>query len=109
MDRVYGEPEDSFQGIGEDQPTTRGAWYSRANCLGKDVDFFFENDDTGKFETDRLQYIKRDVCGRCAVWRECLKAAIEENDLDYGIRGGLTPKERRVWRELNQLQNSEEQ
>lgn len=52
------------------------------------------------FEEDRAQEAKR-ICQDCNVRFECLDSAISEHEY-YGIRGGMTPKERvslaRRWR-----------
>ena len=42
-------------------------------------------------------HIKKDICGRCPVWSECLASAKIENDDEWGIRGGMTPPEREMF------------
>jgi WhiB family transcriptional regulator, redox-sensing transcriptional regulator len=61
-------------------------WLSRAACIGEDPELFFP---------ERGEYLKsaaaKAVCARCPVTQECLAGAPSE----FGIRGGLTPTERR--------------
>ena len=50
------------------------------------VDLFFEEDDV-----DAVAYAKS-ICDQCTVKAECLDIGMSER---FGIRGGLTPQERR--------------
>lgn len=74
-------------------------WYSRAACRGCDTDLWFA--ERGRGYGEALA-----VCGGCVVRGECLEAADREEGSDrnvFGVRGGLTPSERkrrrRFWRE----------
>lgn len=72
------------------------AWLDRAACAGAYADAWFP--DASASATHELRYAKT-VCGRCDVQAECLEDALERKD-GYGLRGGLTPKQRqRLMRE----------
>lgn len=63
-------------------------WQDNANCKGLSDLFFFERGANAK----KIQTAKG-VCGACKVRQDCLDFAIE-NNFEYGIWGGKTPKER---------------
>jgi WhiB family redox-sensing transcriptional regulator len=67
-------------------------WERRAACKDTDTDLFFTGPDM-KFEEGQESRAKR-VCGSCIVRKDCLVAALAHGE-KYGIRGGLTPKERK--------------
>ncbi len=82
-------------------------WRDDASCtkLGtKEADrlFFQSNPDDSERELKRDKRKTaireaKDVCSSCPVRRECLGDALRHPDqAEYGIRGGLTPEERRV-------------
>lgn len=62
-------------------------WSEWAACLGSDLNLFFSN---GR----HVQRRAKAICGRCPVRGACLADAIAQGD-QFGIRGGLTPQERR--------------
>ena len=63
-------------------------WHKSAACLGVDPNVFYPavgyNAGTA-----------RRICSFCPVIMECLDEAIAEGDVDYGIRAGLSARERR--------------
>jgi len=67
-------------------------WRLYAACFGMDVNLFFV--DRGANARERNEEAKK-ICRPCAVRFECLQAALEEPQPWFGIRGGLSPKERK--------------
>lgn len=63
-----------------------GEWQQLANCATTDPELFFS--DFGTYDTARK------VCAFCPVRAQCLQEALEQNET-FGMRGGLTPTERR--------------
>jgi hypothetical protein len=65
-------------------------WRRRAACArpGVDPDLFFPFPG----EHGKAARAKR-ICGRCPVRAACLADAMATRD-EFGVRGGLTPKER---------------
>lgn len=63
-------------------------WLSRARCRGMDPDRFFVRGIAQARPVIR-------VCERCPVQDECLRYAIE-NDITFGVWGGLTERQRRA-------------
>ena len=63
------------------------AWEKEAACRGLDTDSFYPEKD------DSIGIPKR-VCRACPVRLDCLEHALRLDD-QFGIRGGLTPEERR--------------
>lgn len=73
-------------------------WRTSAACRAEDV-----HPDT-MFPDSNKEGIKaaRNICATCPVTRACLRDAITSGDNQWGIRGGLTPEERRsVKKEIN--------
>lgn len=64
------------------------AWTERARCRGLDPDQFFV-----RGAAESRQAVK--VCNRCEVRQTCLQYALD-NDIEYGIWGGLTERQRRA-------------
>lgn len=63
-------------------------WIDSARCKGLDLTAFFQrNQHTAR---GALQ-----ICKKCTVREECLDYAIE-NEMDYGVWGGLTERQRRA-------------
>jgi WhiB family redox-sensing transcriptional regulator len=62
-------------------------WIDRANCRGSDPDRFFVRGATQARAAQRL-------CERCPVQEACLEYALA-NDIDFGVWGGLTERQRR--------------
>jgi WhiB family transcriptional regulator, redox-sensing transcriptional regulator len=63
----------------------------RAECLGVDTSVFFDLSRTGHRE------MALELCRACRVRNDCLAASMreEKGDQRFGIRGGLTPDERK--------------
>jgi WhiB family redox-sensing transcriptional regulator len=74
-------------------PTDSGdvrAWMADAACRTYAVDYWFS-------ETPGTSYSEaKAVCDTCPVRSECLKHALDHED--YGVWGGLTPRERDLYR-----------
>ena len=70
-------------------------WRTDAACRGADTSLFFEDEVTNYFKTDRLRRALA-FCGACPVKYDCLSWAVE-NDVQYGLFGGLTKAQRRAW------------
>ena len=64
-------------------------WRQRAQCRNVAVEVFFGRDP----EHPPERIVK--LCAMCPVRTECLDEAIEDEDLEFGYRGGLTPRYRR--------------
>lgn len=65
-------------------------WTADALCAQTGPDLFFPEDYR---ETDKVSDAQA-VCARCPVRRQCLNVALERGE-EYGIWGGLTPRDRR--------------
>jgi len=61
-------------------------WFAAAACRDADSDDFFL--DRGQKATKA-----KELCGRCPVVSACLQYAVDAG-FDYGIFGGMTPRER---------------
>lgn len=70
-------------------------WMQKAACKGLDFHLFFPS--TGK--SAQVPAAKA-VCRRCPVRKKCLDWA-NENEIHYGIWGGLTVTERRNYAKLD--------
>ena len=71
-------------------------WRDLAFCKGQNTNDFYPEFGV-KGAMDQVRKMKA-FCRRCSVTIECLKFAIA-NDEQFGIWGGLTPKERtNLWR-----------
>jgi WhiB family redox-sensing transcriptional regulator len=80
-----------------------GDWEDYAACKGE-IDLFFAPDsedgrpgETKRQREDREARAKL-ICAQCPSRIECLA---EADDDDFGIRGGMTPKERQAGRVLS--------
>ncbi len=79
----------------------RSGWAARGLCVGKDPDELFV---TGAAQRDAAR-----LCSGCPVRLECLADALD-NEIEFGVWGGLTERQRRAllrqrpevtsWREL---------
>lgn len=71
-------------------------WRERAACAGiEDPDIFFPTAEDGPVYDAQVAVAKA-VCAGCIVRAECLAYAMAQ--LPEGIAGGLTPEERRRYR-----------
>lgn len=63
----------------------------RAECRGVDINVFFDLSATGHRE------MALELCRACRVQDDCLAASMREEtgSQRFGIRGGLTPEERK--------------
>jgi hypothetical protein len=66
-------------------------WTRRALCIGEPIEWFFP----GKGQRNDAAM---ELCGRCEVRLECLAEALDDETLDWGIRGGATASARKVMR-----------
>lgn len=66
---------------------TRQPWIDQAACNGLNPDLFFP-------EKGQTSGPARRVCASCPVAAECLDMALEQN-LQFGIFGGMSARERR--------------
>lgn len=64
-------------------------WLANAACAGLG-DTMFPGDN------ERDKAAAKNICRPCPVWEECLRHALATGDNQHGIRGGLTPRERRT-------------
>ncbi len=62
-------------------------WVSRAACLDAPVDAMFVR--------GAAQQQAKKICRSCPVRRECLVEALQ-NDIEWGVWGGTTERERRI-------------
>ena len=72
-------------------------WRDRALCQGMDTNLFFaDRGNEAKIQNAQAKAI----CQGCIVRFECLEDALNEPQPWFGVRGGLTAKERRriKWR-----------
>lgn len=60
---------------------------NQGECKQYPPEMFFPSDGAGVTAAQR-------VCGGCAVRQECLEYALE-NNIDYGVWGGASERERR--------------
>lgn len=72
-------------------------WRRHALCAGMDTDLFFA--DRGNEAKQQNEEAKA-ICRVCPVRFDCLEDALNEPQPWFGVRGGLTAKERRriKWR-----------
>lgn len=66
-------------------------WRLKAYCKGKETNFFYP--EPGVKGTARQLIDAKSFCNLCPVINECLECAIQNNE-EFGVWGGLTPKER---------------
>lgn len=67
-------------------------------CRGEDTDLFYRADGELPWARDAREEKAKELCSRCRAGTGCLEAAMEEErrgGARFGIRGGLTPEERR--------------
>lgn len=71
-----------------DYPEEEKSWRTRALCKDMDTDLFFPERGEGILGAFM-------VCQGCSVRMECLESALTSGKDSEGVRGGLTPHERR--------------
>ena len=70
-------------------------WRDYALCAQTDPEVFFPANKANSDEYNGYNnYDARKVCAECPVKGECLADALMTGDVEYGMRGGLTPRER---------------
>jgi WhiB family redox-sensing transcriptional regulator len=75
----------------------RPEWQARASCAGSSPDLWFPDmmaDGGTQRAASDLYEEARKVCAGCEVRYECLEWGM--SDVDFGLYGGLSPKERRL-------------
>jgi len=70
--------------------TATGPWTARAQCAGTDPEIFFPAADDPATRA-------RAICRQCPVRQDCLAYALDAQE-EYGIWGGLGPRERQQLR-----------
>jgi WhiB family redox-sensing transcriptional regulator len=65
-------------------------WLKEAKCKKMDTSVFFPR-------TSEDSMLAKSICADCSVKQECLKYAID-NDISYGVWGGLSESTRRTIR-----------
>jgi WhiB family redox-sensing transcriptional regulator len=74
----------------------QGTWWEAAACLRADPELFFTREGASR-ETNRTAELEaKQICAECVVRPQCLSIALARNE-QYGIWGGLNPKERLAW------------
>ena len=93
---VPGDAGTSTSDVGQDAPADQGVigtllrdaeWTVRAVCAGTDPDALFV---TGAAQRDAAK-----LCQACPVRLECLADALD-NQIEYGVWGGMTERQRRA-------------
>lgn len=69
----------------------RPEWHRHAACVGVAVEVFFPV--RGQAPTEA-----RTICATCPVREQCLAEALDDPGLDFGIRGGMSPRQRKRMR-----------
>jgi WhiB family redox-sensing transcriptional regulator len=70
-------------------------WRKQAACAGAPIETFIFHDDVKYSKTTKLKALE--YCNSCPVKQDCLRFAYN-NNIQHGVYGGLTPKERRKFR-----------
>ena len=77
-------------------------WRKQAACAGVHISIFIFHDDVKYNKTTKKKALE--YCNSCPVKQDCLRFAYD-NNIQHGVYGGLTPKERRrfrlEWKEEN--------
>jgi WhiB family transcriptional regulator, redox-sensing transcriptional regulator len=79
------------------KPEDRIAWVSKAKCRSVDPDELFVG--------GAAQRKAANICRHCPVMAECLADALD-NQMDWGVWGGMTVRQRRVLLQPNPEVNS---
>lgn len=71
-------------------------WGDSALCMQTDPEAFFPANKAYADEYNGYNNYSeaRKICAECPVKGECLADALMTGDVEYGMRGGLTPRER---------------
>lgn len=71
-------------------------WADQANCRNMDINLFFP--DVGV----NIDPFVKEVCAMCDVQTQCLWYA-NETKSDHGIFAGMSPNQRKEWRQRNKV------
>lgn len=71
-------------------------WRLQALCGQVDPELWFQEPGTAGYSAE-LERAAKAICRRCPVRAKCLDDAIDTGEMTFGIRGGLSPGERRAW------------
>lgn len=72
------------------------AWHRDALCAQIDPELFFPL-------SEAESQTAREVCQSCPVVSECLEWALSQSNIEYGVWGGTTERERRAIRRQHGL------
>ena len=76
------------------------SWREVAACAQTDPELWFPADGGNGRRA-------KQICGGCPVQAECLQDALESGDVDHGVRGGLSPRQRvKLLRARQQLRDA---
>jgi len=64
-------------------------WREEAACTQTDPEAFYP--EPGASAAPALR-----ICATCTVHIECLRDSLDRRDIAFGVRGGLTPSQRRT-------------
>lgn len=95
---VVPEPEAAGPGGALRKALRPAAWTRDAHCLGRATaaaDPWSPDEDLPRAVRDQLVAQARTVCATCPVRYPCAVEALEAADA-HGVRGGLTPADRRL-------------
>lgn len=81
------DPDASYRALVARVAGTRPPWQDQAACAGVDLKIFFPTRGRSSGEA-------KAVCAGCPVRVECLDEALADPELDHGVRGGLSARER---------------
>ncbi len=70
------------------QQHTDSRWRDSALCRETDPEIFYP-------EVGQTPHAAKRVCAACPVRAACLTEALDQRDVTFGVRGGMTPNERR--------------
>lgn len=79
-------------------------WKTKAQCVQPDatlIRYFFAPEGERKADKIERVLMAKQLCGMCAVRKECLNAALRNNE-QYGIWGGLDEDERKASKNAGQ-------
>ena len=82
---------------GRQFPRQREGWRALAECFGADVNLWFPDES----HSHSTYTEARAYCERCQVREPCLEEALATREA-HGMRGGLSPSERREERKARE-------
>lgn len=69
------------------------SWAAEASCKGMDPELFYPDCRLEQALTRKAKL----VCAGCPVNVECLAYSFDQGEFDYGVFGGVTPRQRRLF------------